>query len=258
MAGKERPNQIVHRLINEERKRRGLPWVRWSPEMYRLAKDQANKMAKEGRLFHSPRFALRGGENVWGGKYHYRNDLQLAKDIVNSWMKSHAGHREWLLDPSVKTAGTAISTSRHGTYAAWAFSDQPLHRPIKIKPLKFKMPFKLKVPFFTHLKVRGGEGMLRLPVNILLKCLSVIGIILGAHGFYVYLHRLDFPTVGAQKLFLALSVPVRLEGVVSWMTREGVHGWFIPVVFIVLGFVLWSFSNKVGGQFTLLRKLHLW
>jgi len=252
MAGKEKPNQIVHRLINEERKRRGLPWVRWSQEMYLLAKDQANKMAKAGRLFHSNRFALQGGECICGGKGHHS-----PKDFVRSWMKS-SRHRAWLLDPRVKTAGVAISSSRHGTYAAWAFSDQPLHEPIKIKPLKFKMPFKLKAPFFTHYKARGGEGMLRFPVNILLKCLSVLGIILGAHGFYVYLHRLDFPTVGAQKLFLALSVPVRLEGVVLWMTREGVHGWFIPVVFIVLGFVLWSFSNKVGGQFTLLRKLHLW
>lgn len=250
-----RAEGAVHRLINEERKRRGLPWVRWSSNMYRLAKDQSNKMARVGRLFHSDRYALQGGENCWMGKGY--SQRALPKAIVDSWMKSHAGHREWLLDPTVKTAAVGISSSRHGTFAAWAFSDQPLHQPIKIKPFKFKIPFKLRVPSFKHHKTKGGEGMLRLPVNLLLKCLSVLGIILGAHGFYVYLHRLDFPT-GAEKLFLALSVPVRLQGLVSWMTAEGIHGWFIPVVFIVLGMVLWSFSNRIGGEFTLLRKLHLW
>ena len=135
MAGKERPNQIVHRLINEERKRRGLSWVRWSNEMYRLAKDQSNKMARAGRLFHSDRFALQGGENICGGKGHHS-----PRDFVTSWMRSPR-HRAWILDPRVKTAGVGISSSRHGTYAAWAFSDQPLHQPIKIKPLRFKMPF---------------------------------------------------------------------------------------------------------------------
>ena len=100
--------------------------------------------------------------------------------------------------------------------------------------------------------------MLRLPVNLLTKCISASGIILGIHGFYVYLHRIDFPIVGAEKLFLVLSVPIRLQGLVSWMTMEGIHGWFIPVVFVIAGMVLWSYSNKIGSQFTLLRKLHLW
>ena len=118
MANKERPNQIVHRLINEERKRRGLPWVRWNQEMYLLAKDQANKMAKAGRLFHSNRYGLRGGEVCCGGKGHLS-----PRDIVKCWMGSPR-HRAWLLDRRVKTAGTAISSSRHGTYAAWAFEGE--------------------------------------------------------------------------------------------------------------------------------------
>ena len=239
----------VHHLINEERRKRGLPHVYRSKEMYRLAKDQANYCAKVGRLVHSDRFAFRGGENLCGGKGNFS-----PKTIVKTWMRSKAGHREYLLSPRVRKAAVAISTSKRGTYAAWAFSDQPPDSHdcpyYKTPHLKFKTPFRLKV--------KGGGGMLRLPVNLLLKCISVLGIILGAHGFYVYLHRIDFPTVGAEKLFLVLSVPLRLQGLVSWMTAEGIHGWFIPIVFVVAGMVLWSYSNRIGGQFTLLRKLHLW
>jgi len=122
MAGKEKPNQIVHRLINEERKRRGLPWVRWSQEMYALAKGQANKMAKDKRLSHSNRYALKGGECCWGSEGYHSSGERLAKDIFNSWMGS-SEHRAWLLDRRVRTAGTAITSSRTGTYAAWAFHD---------------------------------------------------------------------------------------------------------------------------------------
>lgn len=89
--------------------------------MYKLAKDQSNKMARVGRLFHSDRYALQGGENCWMGKGY--SEKALPKAIVDSWMKSHAGHREWLLDPTVKTAAVGISRSRHGTFATWAFSD---------------------------------------------------------------------------------------------------------------------------------------
>ncbi len=178
MARKEKPNQIVHRLINEERRRKGLPWARWSQKLYLLAKDQANAMAREGHLFHSNRYALQGGENCWMGKGY--SERALPKAIVGSWMKSRAGHREWLLDPRVKTAGTAISRSRHGIFAAWAFSDQPLHKP-----------FKLKLPSLKFGKVKGGEGMLRLPVKIILICVSALAFILGAHGLYVYFSPIE-------------------------------------------------------------------
>ena len=122
MGGKEKPNQIVHGLINEERKRRGLPWVRWSQEMYVLAKGQANKMAKEKRLSHSNRYALKGGECCWGGEGYHAGGERLAKDIFKTWMESPP-HRAWLLNRTVKRAGTAITGSRTGTYAAWAFHD---------------------------------------------------------------------------------------------------------------------------------------
>lgn len=242
-----RAERAVHRLINEKRKRRGLPWVKWSGKMHRLAKDQSNKMARAGRLFHSDRFALQGGENICGGKGQHS-----PRDFVTSWMRSPR-HRAWLLDPRVKTAGVGISSSRHGTFAAWSFSDQPLHKPIKVKLFKFKMPFKLKV--------KGGGGMLRLPTKLILLCASLFSIVLGAHGIWVYFSRLELLFGGkASKLFLLLGVPARLEPAVEWMSFKGLQSWFIPAVFIVIGLVIWHWQSKidVGNVSGWLRKLHLW
>ena len=114
-------NSVVHKLINEERKKRGIPPVRWNQELYYLAKQQANYCAKVGKLVHSDRFAFDGGENLCGGKGNI-----TPKSIVNTWLKSKAGHREYLLSPRVKSAAVAISKSRHGTYCAWSFSDKPV------------------------------------------------------------------------------------------------------------------------------------
>lgn len=112
-------NSIVHKLINEERKKRGIPPVRWNQKLYYLAKQQANYCAEVGRLVHSDRFAFDGGENLCGGKGNI-----TPRSIVNTWLKSKAGHREYLLSSRVKSAGVAISKSRHGTYCAWSFSDK--------------------------------------------------------------------------------------------------------------------------------------
>ena len=241
----------VHRLINSKRKQRGLRRVRWSGDMYKLAKSHSKKMARAGRLFHSHRYALKGGENCWMGKEY--SQRALPKAIVNSWMKSRAGHREWLLHHSVKTAAVGISKSKHGTFAAWSFSDQPLHKPFRIKLFRFKLPFKLKA--------KGGGGMLRLPVKLILICASLFSIILGAHGVYVYFSRLELLFGGeTSKLFLALEVPVRLQAPIEWMSWKGFQSWFIPAVFIFIGLVIWYWQSKinVGNVSRWLRKLHLW
>lgn len=245
MAGKEKPNQIVHRLINEERRRRGLPWVRWSQKMYVLAKDQSNKMAKAGRLFHSNRYALKGGENCWMGKGY--SERALPKAIVNSWMKSREGHREWILDPRVKTAAVAISRSKHGTFAAWAFSDQPLHQPGKAKPCGFKIPINLTILLPRNLKGKADVEALRLLAKLLLICASVFLVILGAHGIWVYFNRLELLFGGgASKLFLVLQVPSWLRTPVEWMSFKGVQSWFVPAVSAVIGIVLWYWQRKMN------------
>ena len=127
-------NSVVHKLINEERKKRGVPPVRWNQELYHLAKEQANYCAKLGRLVHSKRFAFRGGENLCGGK----GDI-TPRAIVNSWLRSKAGHREYLLSPRVRSAGVAISRSRHGTYCAWSFSDKSVGQAGHRRPPRRKV-----------------------------------------------------------------------------------------------------------------------
>lgn len=107
----------THNLINKQRRQKGLPPVRWSPKMYSLAKEHSKKMAKAGRLFHSGRFALYGGEVACGGKgYH------SPRSFVESWLKSPR-HRGWLLDRRVRVAAVGVSSSGKGTFAAWSFSE---------------------------------------------------------------------------------------------------------------------------------------
>lgn len=212
--------------------------------MYKFAKSHSKKMAKAGRLFHSRRFALRGGENISGGKGHHS-----PKDFIRNWMGSPP-HRAWLLDPRVKTAAVGISKSKHGTFAAWSFSDQPLRKP-------FKIPFKFRV----KVKRGIGGGILRLPVKIILILAAIFAIVLGAHGVYVYFSPLELLFGGgADKLFLALEMPAGLRDPIEWMSWKGFESWFIPAVFIFIGLSIWYLQSRirVGRVSRWLRKLHLW
>jgi uncharacterized protein YkwD len=139
-------NSIVHKLINEERKKRGISPVRWNQRLYYLAKDQAKYCAKVGRLVHSNRFAFQGGENLFAGSGNITPRL-----IVNTWLKSRAGHREYLLSPRVKSAAVAISKSRHGTYCAWSFSDRPVEQAHHRKTPKGKIGPRRRIPVLRRL-----------------------------------------------------------------------------------------------------------
>jgi uncharacterized protein YkwD len=139
----------VHDLINYERKKRGIPTVYWSREMARLAQSRANHCAKVGRLVHSNRFAFQGGENLAEGGETFN-----PRAIVDCWLGSKAGHREYLLSPRAKKAGVGISKSKGKTYVAWAFSDEPASypdcpyfkppRPKTQKPKKERVPLRMK------------------------------------------------------------------------------------------------------------------
>lgn len=108
----------VHYLINKERKKKGLNIVVWDWKLFDLAKSQAIYCARKGHLIHSNRYAYQGGENL----------AQVprgsgAKTIVDCWMHSKAGHREYLLSYRVKSAGVGIYENGRWAYVAWAFSD---------------------------------------------------------------------------------------------------------------------------------------
>jgi hypothetical protein len=92
--------------------------------MARLAQSQANYCAKAGRLVHSTRYAYQGGENLAQGSGHFG-----ARAIVNCWLRSKAGHREYMLSSKVTKAGVRIAKAHGKTFVAWAFSDQPPSYP---------------------------------------------------------------------------------------------------------------------------------
>jgi uncharacterized protein YkwD len=128
----------IHDLINAERKKRGIGHVYWSREMARLAQSQANYCAEIGRLKHSEFFAFEGGENLAEGGQHFP-----PREVVNCWLRSKAGHREYLLSPRVRKAGVGVAKRKNKTFVAWAFSDSPPSYPdcpgYKSKP-SFKLP----------------------------------------------------------------------------------------------------------------------
>lgn len=174
MAHKESIPHQTHRLINSERQKRGLAPAKWSNHMYSLAKGHAHKMARKGYLFHSKRFALSGGENCWMGAGY--KDGSLPEAIVSSWMHSKAGHREWLLHPQAKTAAIGIAKSKGKIFAAWSFSDQPLHPP------KHK-----------HRKISMVGNWIGILIGVLLIVFSLIAF---SHGIMFFIFPLPLPLVG--------------------------------------------------------------
>ena len=92
--------------------------------MAQLAQSQANYCAKVGRMIHSKRYAFQGGENLFGGKGNLS-----PRVVVNTWLKSKKGHREYLLSSIVTKAGVGIAKHNGKMFAAWAFSSSPCTYP---------------------------------------------------------------------------------------------------------------------------------
>lgn len=243
----------VYDLIKVERKRRGLPNIYWSREMARLAQSQADYCAGVRRLVHSDRYAFSGGENLWGGR---GNPNPVG--AVRSWLHSGAGHREYLLSSRITKAGVGVARRNGFTCVAFAFSDQPPSYPDcpyyksviqRVKPLRLNFP-KLRL---------GGSGMLRIPISILIGLCGLWGVVLGAHGLYVYFSRLELLFgADAEMLFMSFAVPGRLGDTVAWMSVKGLQSWFIPVAVFVGGWVAVSWSGLWDKLSSLLSKSKLW
>jgi len=230
----------VHDIIKAERKKRGIPTMYWSREMARLAQSQADYCAKVGRMVHSNRYAFKGGENICSGEGNLS-----PRTIVNTWLKSKAGHREYIISPRVTKAGVGIAKRNGKVFVAWAFSDEPPSYPdcpyyksrftSKAKPIKLPNPFKIFLgkqlkttkPFKIGLSLVFGFG-------------GLLGMALGAHGVYVYFNRLDIILGGGgAKLFLAIDVPMSLRDLVMWASARGLQSWIIPTLIFLAG--LWVF-----------------
>ncbi len=252
----------VHDLINYERKRRGIPTAYWSREMARLAQSQANYCARVGRLVHSSRYAFQGGENLAEGGSNF-----TPRAIIDCWLHSNAGHREYLLSPRVRKMGVGIAKSKGKTYVAWAFSDQPPTYPdcpyYKPQGLKGRHISGVLNRYPAKLLVKlGGKPMgkrpIRLFIILFLGFFGALGIVLGAHGIYVYFNRIETLLGGeASKLFLTLDVPIRLREVVVWASLRGLQSWIIPALLLVGGIWLWNYSRVWDIISNILDKLKL-
>jgi len=120
-------------------------------------------------------------------------------------------HRAWLLDPRVKAVGVAISKSRHGTYATWAFSSKT---PEATAKERHQEEIFNKFEDFISWK----------PLNILLQCIASFGIALGVYGLCVH--------------YQVFTIPRELWGIIGWMTIKGIQGLFWPITFIVCGVLM--------------------
>jgi hypothetical protein len=88
--------------------------------------------------------------------------------------------------------------------------------------------------------------MLKVPIKICFLIASIVFIILGIHGLWVHFNAFEaFMGGQSDKLLLSISVPIKLQGLIEWMSFKGLQSWFVPVCFIVLGFVLWHLQTKM-------------
>lgn len=116
----------IFRLVNSQRRKKGLAELQWSNDLEKLARSYSKKMA-DGKFFsHYERngdsvvqrataMRIRGwrkiGENLFMcSSYGEANNLAVEK-----WMKSPL-HRQNILDGNYNTTGIGIAESRDGTF----------------------------------------------------------------------------------------------------------------------------------------------
>lgn len=215
----------VHDLINYERKKRGISTVYWSREMARLAQSQANYCARVGHLVHSNRYAFRGGENLAEGGSNFS-----PKGIVDCWLGSKAGHREYLLSPRVQKAGVGIAKSRGKTYVAWAFSDQPPSYP-DCPYFKRKRPSNMPKHYQKKSYYRRHY-----PLRTFVTILAVIFSVLALGAFVAFLSPTTF-------IKLLLYLPPDIQDAIFFdiILRGGTGLW----VFVIVSAILWYIRGKI-------------
>ena len=104
----------LHKLLNRERIKRGLPYAKWNRRLWHSCKSHSNYMLRTRRLVHAPTTKIpSGGECICGGKGRHS-----PQTIVKSWMKSPK-HKALILSPNIRSHAVAISGSKYGTYATW-------------------------------------------------------------------------------------------------------------------------------------------
>ena len=140
----------IHDLVNEERKKQGLNFLDWNPDLNRIARLHSRDMASRNYFSHENpaglnferryrqqgftcRIGVGNGRYSLGGENLFQNNLcrsvtyirsgdtvrtvyawnsmeQIARSTVDGWMKS-PGHRKNILQPFWKTEGIGIAIS---------------------------------------------------------------------------------------------------------------------------------------------------
>lgn len=115
-AGVPDPNAIFN-LVNEQRRNAGLPLLVADTSLAKLASDRAADMSTrryyahknpDGQYFYD---FLKPSENK--SKYACENlDLEFTTNVgtyVNDWLNSTSGHRECMLNKTIRSAGYAAA-----------------------------------------------------------------------------------------------------------------------------------------------------
>ncbi|AKM11675.1 hypothetical protein AB433_08505 [Croceicoccus naphthovorans] len=99
---------------NEERRRVGVPELRWSPKLAAQARDYAQKLSKGRSLVHASR-AERGGagENLWHGRAGFYSAEEMIEGMVDE--KRHFKRGNF---PQVSTTGQWADVG-HYTQVIW-------------------------------------------------------------------------------------------------------------------------------------------
>jgi uncharacterized protein YkwD len=101
-------------LVNQQRRRRGLPGLRPNRKLNRSAQGWTNAMVVHREFTHGADFALRisaAGFNWSNVGENIATGYRTPSAVVNAWMAS-PGHCENILDPEFREVGTGVSAAR--------------------------------------------------------------------------------------------------------------------------------------------------
>jgi hypothetical protein len=91
--------------------------------------------------------------------------------------------------------------------------------------------------------------MLWLPTKVALIAAAVIGVVLGAHGIYVYFNSVELGAGGnPSDLFLTVGMPSQLDGIILWSTLQGLKSWAVPALVVVGGLAAGWIASVSGGR----------
>jgi hypothetical protein len=104
-------NSKILEFMNAERQARGVRTVARDPALDRKAQEWAEKLAAEGRMYHSASYAgMSVGYRSAAQNLAYYDDSLSAARAHNMWMASGV-HRKNLLDPDFSHVGIAMACS---------------------------------------------------------------------------------------------------------------------------------------------------